>query len=230
MCMLIYCIVYFIGYYGVYFGEILVVMFINKVVVEMCEWVGYFVLGVGDLWMSIFYLVGVWILWIYGEYIGLRCGFVIYDDDDQFDIIKEVMGSIFGIGVEMQLCVICGIIDCVKSNLWMFDDFDCLCEFFISGLLCDVVVEVYCCYEVCKKGQNVIDFGDLIIEMVWLFKEVFGVFDKVQNKVKFIYVDEYQDMNWVQYELMWFLVLRDCNFLVVGDFDQLIYKFCGVDI
>jgi ATP-dependent DNA helicase, Rep family len=227
---LIYRIAHLIGHYGVHPGEILAVTFTNKAAAEMRERAGHLVPGAGDLWMSTFHSAGVRILRTYGEHIGLRRGFVIYDDDDQLDIIKEVMGSIPGIGAETQPRVIRGIIDRAKSNLWTPDDLDRSREPFISGLPRDAAAEAYRRYEVRKKGQNAIDFGDLITETVRLFKEVPGVLDKVQNKAKFIHVDEYQDTNRAQYELTRLLASRDRNLLVVGDPDQSIYKFRGADI
>lgn len=217
---LIYRIAHLIGHYGVQPGEILAVTFTNKAAAEMRERASHLVPGAGDLWMSTFHSAGVRILRAYGEHIGLKRGFVIYDDDDQLDIIKEVMGSVPGIGAETQPRVIRGIIDRAKSNLWTPDDLGRSREPFISGLPRESAAEVYRRYEARKKGQNAIDFGDLITETVRLFQEVPGVLDRVQNRARFIHIDEYQDTNRAQYELTRLLASRDRNLLVVGDPDQ----------
>ena len=227
---LIYRIAHLIGHYGVQPGEILAVTFTNKAAAEMRERAGQLVPGAGDLWMSTFHSAGVRILRAYGEHIGLKRGFVIFDDDDQLDILKEVMGNVPGIGPDTQPRVIRGIIDRAKSNLLTPDDLGRSREPFISGLPRDSAAEVYRRYEARKRGQNAIDFGDLITETVRLFKEVPEVLDRVQNRAKFIHVDEYQDTNRAQYELTRLLASRDRNLLVVGDPDQSIYKCRGADI
>lgn len=95
---LVYRIAHLTLHYGVDPGEILAVTFTNKAAAEMRERAQHLVRGADRLWMSTFHSAGVRILRAYGEHIGLRRGFVIYDDDDQMDILKEVMGSVPGIG------------------------------------------------------------------------------------------------------------------------------------
>ncbi|GHF30062.1 DNA helicase-2/ATP-dependent DNA helicase PcrA [Deinococcus metalli] len=227
---LIYRIAHLIAHYGAAPGEILAVTFTNKAAAEMRERASHLVPGADQLWMSTFHSAGVRILRAYGEHIGLRRGFVIYDDDDQLDLLKEVMGSVPGIGPETSPRVVRGILDRAKSNLQTPADLDRAYEPYISGIPKDAAAEVYRRYEDRKKGQNAIDFGDLITETVRLFREVPGVLNAVQNRAKFIHVDEYQDTNKAQYELTRLLASRDRNLLVVGDPDQSIYKFRGADI
>lgn len=227
---LVYRIAHLIGHYGVDPGEILAVTFTNKAAAEMRERAKHLVSGADRLWMSTFHSAGVRILRAYGEHIGLRRGFVIYDDDDQMDILKEVMGSVPGIGPETNPRTLRGILDRAKSNLLTPEDLARSQELYISGIPRESAAEVYRRYESRKKGQNAIDFGDLITETVRLFQEVPGVLDRVQDRARFIHVDEYQDTNKAQYELTRLLAHRDRNLLVVGDPDQSIYKFRGADI
>ncbi|WP_412029234.1 ATP-dependent helicase [Deinococcus yunweiensis] len=227
---LIYRIAHLIAHYGVQPGEILAVTFTNKAAAEMRERASHLVPGAAGLWMSTFHSAGVRILRAYGEHIGLRRGFVIYDDDDQLDLLKEIMGSIPGIGPDTSPRVLRGILDRAKSNLQTPEDLDRAYEPYISGIPKEAAAEAYHRYEQRKKGQNAIDFGDLITETVRLFREVPGVLNAVQNRAKFIHVDEYQDTNKAQYELTRLLASRDRNLLVVGDPDQSIYKFRGADI
>ncbi|MFN4252679.1 ATP-dependent helicase, partial [Deinococcus sp.] len=197
---------------------------------EMRERASHLVPGAQDLWMSTFHSAGVRILRAYGEHIGLRRGFVIYDDDDQLDVLKDIMGSLPGIGPDTNPRVLRGILDRAKSNLQTPADLDRAHEPYLSGIPKEAAAEAYRRYETRKKAQNAIDFGDLITETVRLFREVPAVLNAVQNRARFIHVDEYQDTNKAQYELTRLLASRDRNLLVVGDPDQSIYKFRGADI
>ncbi len=227
---LIFRIAHLIQHYGVSPDQILAVTFTNKAAAEMRERASHLIKGSGTLWMSTFHSAGVRILRAYGEYIGLNRGFVIYDDDDQLDVIKEVMGNVPGIGPDTAPRAIRGILDRAKSNLITPNDLERAQERYISGIPREAAAEVFRRYEVRKKAQNAIDFGDLITETVRLFQEVPGVLNRVQDKAVFIHVDEYQDTNKAQYELTRLLASRDRNLLVVGDPDQSIYKFRGADI
>lgn len=227
---LIYRIAHLIQHYGVQPGEILAVTFTNKAAAEMRERASHLVTDADRLWMSTFHSAGVRILRAYGERIGLRRGFVIYDDDDQLDVLKEIMGSVVGLGPDPQPRTLRGIIDRAKSNLLTPDDLTRTREPYVSGIPRESAAEVYRRYEDRKKGQNAIDFGDLITETVRLFTEHPEVLEKVQQRARFIHVDEYQDTNRAQYELTRLLASKDRNLLVVGDPDQSIYKFRGADI
>ncbi|GAA5502000.1 ATP-dependent DNA helicase PcrA [Deinococcus xinjiangensis] len=227
---LIYRIAHLIEHYGVRPNDILAVTFTNKAAAEMRERASHLISGADDLWMSTFHSAGVRILRAYGEHIGLKRGFVIYDDDDQMDMLKEIMGSIPGIGPETTPRTIRGILDRAKSNLQTPDDLERRGEPYISGIPREAAAEAFRRYESRKKAQNAIDFGDLITETVRLFQERPDILDKVQNRAQFIHVDEYQDTNKAQYELTRLLASRDRNLLVVGDPDQSIYAFRGADI
>ncbi|RTR28652.1 ATP-dependent helicase [Deinococcus radiophilus] len=227
---LIYRIAHLIAHYGAEPGEILAVTFTNKAAAEMRERASRLVPGADRLWMSTFHSAGVRILRAYGEHIGLRRGFVIYDDDDQLDILKQITGSMSGFGPDTNLRAVRGQIDRAKSNLVTPGQMLAGGEPYLAGLPRELVAEAYSQYESRKKAQNAIDFGDLITETVRLFQEVPAVLDKVQNRARFIHVDEYQDTNKAQYELTRLLASRDGNLLVVGDPDQSIYRFRGADI
>ncbi len=227
---LIYRIAYLIDHHGVRPGEILAVTFTNKAAAEMRERAGRLVPGAEGLWMSTFHSAGVRILRAYGEQIGLRRGFVIYDDDDQLDLLKQITGSVSGVGPETNIKAVRSLIDRAKSNLETPAALARSGEPYLAGLPRELVAEIYAEYERRKKAQNAIDFGDLITETVRLFQEVPEVLDKVQNRARFIHVDEYQDTNKAQYELTRLLASRDRNLLVVGDPDQSIYRFRGADI
>ena len=92
------------------------------------------------------------------------------------------------------------------------------------------VAEVYAEYEKQLRANNALDFDDLLVKTVQLFQTQADVLEHYQERFRYIMVDEYQDTNFVQFELIRLLSSRYRNLCVVGDDDQSIYKFRGADI
>ena len=85
-------------------------------------------------------------------------------------------------------------------------------------------------YQAALHKNNALDFDDLIVKTVELFKSVPEVLDNYQSRFRYIMVDEYQDTNTAQFELIRLLAAKYRNLCVVGDDDQSIYKFRGANI
>ena len=216
--------------HGVYPTEILAVTFTNKAAAEMktrvVDLVGP---QASQIWVSTFHSSGVRILRAYGEAVGLRPGFVIYDDGDQLDVIKTVFAGIPSAG-EINPRYLRSVIDKCKSNLWSPEDLAREGEEWMSGMPKDVAVEGFRRYQNAMRRANAIDFGDLLSMVVELFRKEPEILDKIQQRAVFIHVDEYQDTNKAQYEFARLLADKYRNLLVVGDPDQGIYSFRGADI
>ena len=90
--------------------------------------------------------------------------------------------------------------------------------------------QVYKEYQNALKQNNALDFDDLLVKTVELFKLDKEVLDYYQERFRYIMVDEYQDTNTVQFELIRLLAMKYKNLCVVGDDDQSIYKFRGANI
>jgi DNA helicase II / ATP-dependent DNA helicase PcrA len=216
--------------HGVYPTEILAVTFTNKAAAEMktrvVDLVGP---QASQIWVSTFHSSGVRILRAYGEAVGLRPGFVIYDDGDQLDVIKTVFAGIPSAG-EINPRYLRSVIDKCKSNLWTPEDLAREGEEWMSGMPKDIAVEGFRRYQNAMRRANAIDFGDLLSMVVELFRKEPEILDKIQQRAVFIHVDEYQDTNKAQYEFARLLADKYRNLLVVGDPDQGIYSFRGADI
>jgi DNA helicase II / ATP-dependent DNA helicase PcrA len=216
--------------HGVFPNEIFAVTFTNKAAAEMKERVVKLVGAQAEqIWVTTFHSAGVRILRAYGEFVGLKNGFVIYDDGDQLDVLKAALEGIPSAS-EYNPRYLRSVIDRAKSNLWTPEDMAREGDEWMAGMPRDVAVEGYRRYQSAMRRVNAIDFGDLLVLTAQLFRDHPQILEKVQNKAVFVHVDEYQDTNKAQYEMTRLLSEKYRNLLVVGDPDQSIYKFRGADI
>lgn len=212
----------------VYPTEILAVTFTNKAAGEMKERLEKMVgRAARDLWVSTFHAAAVRILRAYGEYVGLKPGFVIYDDDDQNALLKEVLKEL---ALEAKPGPFRAMIDRIKNRGAELAAFMREAPEFIGGVPKDLAAEVYRKYQAGLRMQGAVDFNDLLLLAIELFEQHPEVLHKVRQRARFIHVDEYQDTNPVQYALTRLLAGEQPNLMVVGDPDQSIYGFRSADI
>lgn len=227
-------IAYLMDAYDVYPTEVLAVTFTNKAAGELKERVAQ-MMGdkARDLWVSTFHSACLRILRSYGGLIGLEPGFAIYDDTDQLDVLKEIMGNISGMR-DTNPRVLRALIDRAKSGLQTPEAFRQetakLYGEMISGVSVESVAEVYRRYIARLKQSNAVDFNDILGHTVALFEQFPDTLSKVQQRAVFIHIDEYQDTNTAQYKLTQQLASSYGNLMVVGDPDQSIYAFRGADV
>lgn len=227
-------IAYLMEHYGVVPQQILSVTFTNKAAGEMRERVETLIGPEGkDLWVSTFHSACLRILRTFGELIGLNSGFAIYDDTDQLDMLKEILQSVRGIE-DTNPRLLRALIDRSKSNLWgpemLAQEGPSKLGNMISGIPIELAVEVYERYQMRLRRANAVDFNDILGRTVELFNTHHDVLERVQQRARFVHVDEYQDTNQVQYQLTQLLANKDRNLMVVGDPDQSIYAFRGADV
>lgn len=212
----------------VYPTEILAVTFTNKAAGEMKERLEKMVgRAARDLWVSTFHAAAVRILRAYGEYVGLKPGFVIYDDDDQNALLKEILKEL---ALEAKPGPFRAMIDRIKNRGAELAAFMREAPEFIGGVPKDLAAEVYRKYQAGLRMQGAVDFNDLLLLAIELFEQHPEVLHKVRQRARFIHVDEYQDTNPVQYALTRLLAGEQPNLMVVGDPDQSIYGFRSADI
>ncbi len=165
------------------------------------------------------------ILRIDGHFIGIPKNFVIYDTQDQKDAIKEAFSLLNVSAKEYKPASVLAAISSAKNELINESEY----PQFARGNFGQTVAKVYVIYQKLLKENGALDFDDLILKTVELFKTNPNVLEKYQNKFKYILIDEYQDTNHAQYLLTKLLSQKWNNVCVVGDFSQSIYSFRGAD-
>ena len=219
---------YLIEECGVNPYNIMAITFTNKAAGEMREridqMVGY---GSESIWVCTFHSTCVRILRRYIDRLGFGTNFTIYDSDDQKTLMKDICKRL-EIDTKMyKEKMFLSAISSAKDEL--IDPIE-----FETRAAGDYVkrkqAQVYREYQQALKQNNVLDFDDLIMKTVELFKLDKEVLASYQDRFRYIMVDEYQDTNTAQFELIRLLALKYQNLCVVGDDDQSIYKFRGANI
>lgn len=227
--VLTYKVIYLIEQ-GVDPMNILMVTFTNKAANEMKERMVKFFSGVDKKLIdfptiSTFHSLCAKLLRIEGEYIGIPKNFLIYDSQDQKDAIKEAFNLLNISTKEYKPNSVLANISQAKNELITELEY----PQYARGHFQEIVSRVYLIYQKLLKENAALDFDDLILKTVELFKKNPQILEKYQNKFKYILVDEYQDTNHAQYQLTKMLSRRWQNICVVGDFSQSIYSFRGAD-
>jgi DNA helicase-2/ATP-dependent DNA helicase PcrA len=225
--VLTYKVIYLIEQ-GVDPSNILMVTFTNKASTEMKERMQKFFEedGITKLpTIATFHSLCAKILRIDGEKIGIPKNFLIYDSQDQKDTIKQAF-EILGVSAkEYKPSSILNTISGAKNELINESEYPQLAR----GHFQEVAAKVYMVYQKTLKEYGALDFDDLILKTVELFRKDPDTLKKYQNKFMYILVDEYQDTNHAQYLLTKMLSQKWNNICVVGDFSQSIYSFRGAD-
>ena len=161
----------------------------------------------------------------YGGRIGISERFVIFDGADQIDTIKQAMG-ILGIDPKASRpgSVLAAISD-AKNNMIDASEY----AGFARGNFSLMVARVYLVYQQLLNKYNALDFDDLLLKTVVLFKRDRETLETLQKQYQYVLVDEYQDTNKAQYEITKMLTLKHHHLTVVGDAAQAIYSWRGAD-
>lgn len=205
--------------------NILAITFTNKAANEMKERVSKFYPHKG-MWVSTFHSMCARILRLEIEKLGYSNTFTIYDKQDQVSSIKEVIKALSFDSTSFSPTKISNAISKAKNNLVSPGEFKDTASGYYDG----VVSQVYLKYEELLKNNNALDFDDLLLKVVELFKNYSDVLENYQNKFKYILIDEYQDTNRTQYTIASLLSQNHMNICVTGDPDQSIYSWRGADI
>ena len=185
-------------------GEILAVTFTNKAAREMKTRVGAMVGGVveGMPWLGTFHSIGVKILRRHAEMVGLKPDFTILDVDDQIRLLKQLLQAEGIDEKRWPARVLAQLIDGWKNRGLAPDQVPNGEAASFAG---NKGKKLYAAYQERLKTLNAVDFGDLLIECIRLFREQPDVLRGFQQRFKYILVDEYQDTNVAQY--LWLRLL-----------------------
>ena len=213
---------------GVNPWNILAITFTNKAASEMRERVNKIAgMGAESVWVSTFHSACVRILRRHIEVLGFGSNFTIYDTDDQKTVMKEIFRK-FSINTKIyKERAVLAEISHAKDELITPEEME-----LNAGSDPDArkIAGMYKEYQSILRGNNALDFDDLIVKTVELFQHNPDILDYYQERFRYIMVDEYQDTNTAQFKFVSLLAEKYKNLCVVGDDDQSIYRFRGANI
>lgn len=204
--------------------NILAITFTNKAAAEMRDRVSNLIGDVSSF-IGTFHSLGVRIIRENHDILGLPNNFTIIDSDDTNTIIKKLLKEMNLDSKQYSPSYVRNRISFIKNQMLTDGELDSL----FNTPMDKVVVEVYHRYNNKLKTSASVDFDDLLLLPVNLFKERKDILEYYQDKYRYILIDEYQDTNPVQYKLSVMLSNKYKNIFVVGDMNQSIYAFRQAD-
>jgi DNA helicase-2/ATP-dependent DNA helicase PcrA len=206
--------------------QIMAVTFTNKAAKEMRDRL-WRLLGreIFMPWMGTFHSISVRILRRFGEHIQIPHNFVILDEGDRLSLVKQTMKELGATDKQFSPKLIVSYISNAKSDCMSPDEYRALA----STPAQQLAAEVYPRYERLRRSGKALDFDDLLCETIRLFEKAPAVRQNLQNLIKHILIDEYQDTNKAQYKIIKLLTNSEQNICAVGDDWQSIYSWRGAD-
>ena len=208
-------------------SQILAVTFTNKASMEMKKRVSDMLnFPIDRMWLGTFHSLSLKILRIHYRLCGLKSNFIIIDTEDQLKLIKQICERENINTKDFTPKYFLTIIDSYKNKNIFYNDLK------KNNLMKkdDNIKKIYKLYQEELLRLNCVDFGDLILFCLKLFKSNKEILEKYQKLFKFILVDEYQDINLIQQKWLEYIYQGHKNICCVGDDDQSIYSWRGANV
>lgn len=210
---------------GVPASQILALTFTNKAADEMQRRVAELAPG-ERVWLSTFHRFGAMLLRRYAEFVGLQPNFTIYDTSDARQTIKRVIEACNLNVLNYSPERISEAISAAKNKLITADQYEAR----TGSMLSRVVAQVYPAYQERLLASSAVDFDDLLLHVAQLLYDHAEVRAELDERFRYVMVDEYQDTNRSQYVILRALSTDYPNLAVTGDPDQSIYGWRGADL
>src|SRR3954466_12012973 len=213
--------------HGVPPDRIFAVTFTNKAAGEMKHRIGQLLhRDPAGLWIGTFHALSARLLRREAELLGFTRRFTIYDEDDRLSLIRRLMEQQGHSTKLFPPRAVQSVISAAKNRMVSPSELSARASF---DRLTEVAAEVYAALGPALKGANAMDFDDLLLHPLTLFREHPDRLRVYQNRFSYILVDEFQDTNRAQYQLIRLLGAHG-NVCAVGDDDQSIYGWRGADV
>lgn len=224
--VLTYRVAYLINEHHIDPYNVLAITFTNKAATEMKERImGILGPKAYSIQISTFHALGVLIVKENYEKVGYKANFTILDSDDSLTLIKKILKDLNLDSKIYNPKAVRNQISGAKNSLLSSHEY----EKYATTEFEQAVLKVYEKYEEKLVINNSLDFDDLLLLPIKIFKKYPEVLKKYQERFKYILIDEYQDTNEAQYILVKMLSAKYKNICVVGDNDQSIYSFRGAN-
>ena len=208
--------------------SILALTFTNKAANEMKDRIRELIGKKSEsLWMGTFHSIFARILRIEAKHTPFRSNFSIYDTEDSLSLANNIMNN-FDIDIEgITGNSIRHRISFLKNHMVLPKEFR---KNHIHSFIDEKIADIFDEYQKRLLANNAMDFDDLLLQPIELFKSKPSILQKYKKKFSYILVDEFQDTNKAQYELLKLFVSRSCKITVVGDDAQSIYSWRGANL
>ncbi|GAT77073.1 DNA helicase II [Ehrlichia ruminantium] len=207
-------------------NQILAVTFTNKAANEMLSRINELTCA-SNIWLGTFHAIATKILRQHAEEVGLKSDFTIISTDDQLQVIKTIVNDMHPEYASDAYKIILNKIQRWKDRGLVPTN---ISDTELNKPINTIALSTYKIYQERLKFLNCADFGDLLLYNIEIFTKQHNILSHYQEQFKYIMVDEYQDINTIQYLWLRLLAQKHKNLCCVGDDDQSIYSWRGAEV